>query len=434
MKQSNNKTIKQYYTLTLGCQMNKLDAEKMDALLQQMDFKPTSNEKEADLINVLSCSVRQSAIDRIHGRIKRWKQLKKEKPLITLLTGCVLPADREVLRKQFDILLNIQELHTLSKKLKEKIEDIEDIFPQSNYFKLPTKHQSPFQAYVAIMEGCNKFCTYCAVPYTRGREISRPASQIIKEVEELVKKGYKEVTLLGQNVNSYQNSDEDGIKNFADLLKRIAEIKGDFWIRFLSPHPLYFSDKLIEVIAKEDKICKHLHLPVQSGSNAVLKRMLRKYTREEYLDLVKKIKKKIPQAAITTDIIVGFCGETDEDFEQTLDLYKEVEFDAAYTAQYSPRPGTQAAKRFKDDVLKMEKKRREKILNDLIGKIALKKNQQLVGKKVPALMEEQKKDFLMGKTDSYKTIKIKGNSKELIGQFVAPTVTKALAWGLEGKL
>ncbi|PIY95558.1 MAG: tRNA (N6-isopentenyl adenosine(37)-C2)-methylthiotransferase MiaB [Candidatus Kerfeldbacteria bacterium CG_4_10_14_0_8_um_filter_42_10] len=434
MKQFNNKAIKQYYTLTLGCQMNKLDAEKIDALLQKMNFKLTSNEREADLIIVLACSVRQSAIDRIHGRIKRWKQLKKEKPLITLLTGCVLPADRKGLGKQFDILLDMQELRTLPEKLRQKMKDIEDIFLESDYFKLPTKHESAFQAFVPISNGCNKFCTYCAVPYTRGREISRPASQIIQEVEELIKNGYKEITLLGQTVNSYKNPEKEGVKNFADLLKRLAEIKGDFWLRFLSSHPLDFSDKLIAVIAQEKKICPHLHLPVQSGSNAVLKRMLRKYTREEYLKLIKKIKQRIPGVAITTDIIVGFCGETEADFGKTLDLYRQAEFDLAYLAQYSVRAGTQAAKRFKDDLPKAEKRRREKILNDLVAKIALKKNEALVGKKVSVLIEANKKSFLLGKTDSSKAIRLNGGSKALVGEFVYPTVTKALAWGLEGAL
>lgn len=414
--------------------MNKLDAEKMDALLQQMDFMPTSSEKEADLICVLACSVRQSAIDRIHGRIKRWDQLKKQKPLITLLTGCVLPSDRKKLGKQFDILLDMQKLRILPEKLKQKIKDIENIFPESNYFELPTKHQSSFQAYIAIMEGCNKFCTYCAVPYTRGREISRPASQIIKEVEKLIKKGYKEITLLGQTVNSYKNPEKDEIVTFADLVKRLTKIKGDFWIRFISPHPLDFSDELIDLIAKESKICKHLHLPVQAGSNAMLKRMLRKYTREEYLDLVERIKAKIPEAAITTDIIVGFCGETEADFKQSLDLYQQVEFDMAYLAQYSVRIGTQAAKRFKDDVPKQEKKKREKILNDLVTKIALKKNKALVRKNVPVLVENIQKGVLIGKTDTYKNIHVIGGSKELIGKFINPKVTKALAWGLEGKL
>lgn len=425
---------KRYYTLTLGCQMNKLDAEKVDALLQQMNFKPVQNEKEADLINVLACSVRQSAIDRIHGRIKRWNQIKNKKPLITLLTGCVLPADRAKIGKQFDILLDMQELHTLPERLKQEMTEIEDIFPESDYFKLPAQHKSPFQAYVAISNGCNKFCTYCAVPYTRGREVSRPASQILKEVNSLIEDGYKEITLLGQTVNSFKNPEKNGIKTFADLLKAIASIKGDFWIRFFSPYPRDFSDELIDTIAKKSKICNHLHLPVQAGSNAVLKKMLRKYTQEEYLDLTKKIKTKIPQAAITTDIIVGFCGETEKDFEHTLNLYHQVEFDLAYTAQYSVRPGTQAARRFKDDVLKTDKKRRERVLNGLVEKIALKNNKKLVGKKSSVLVERREKKVLIGRTDTYKTIHIKNGSKDLIGQFVYPKVTKALPWGLEGTL
>ncbi|MBU2235708.1 tRNA (N6-isopentenyl adenosine(37)-C2)-methylthiotransferase MiaB [Patescibacteria group bacterium] len=423
-----------YYTLALGCQMNKLDAEKLDALLQEMGFEPTHKENEADLINVFACSVRQSAINRIDGRLKKWNKIRKQRPLTTVLTGCVLPKDKKELGKQFDILLDAHQMHTLPKLLKKRIQDIEDIFPESDYFKLPTKHKSPFQAFVTIQEGCNKFCRYCAVPYTRGREISRPASQIVEEVKDLVKKGYKEITLLGQTVNSYQNPEKGNIKTFTDLIKTLAKIEGNFWIRFISPYPTDFSDELIHVIATEKKICPHLHIPVQAGSDDMLKKMLRKYTREEYLDLIRKIRKQLPNVSITTDIIVGFCDETEENFKDTLDLYEKVKFDMAYTAQYSKRPGTQATKLFKDNIPQSEKKRREVKLNDLVNKYSLVNNRKMLNKTVTVLVENTKKESLFGKTDTNKQILVKGGSKDLVGSFVSVKVTKALPWSLEGTL
>lgn len=423
-----------YYTLALGCQMNKLDAEKMDALLQQMGFKSTHKESEADLINVFACSVRQSAINRIDGRLKNWNNIRKQRPLTTLLTGCVLPRDKKELGKKFDILLDTHQLHTLPHLLKKRVQDIEDIFPESDYFKLPTKHKSSFQAFVTIQEGCDKFCRYCAVPYTRGREISRPADQIIQEVEDLASKGYKEITLLGQTVNSYNNPEKGNLKTFADLVKAIAQIEGDFWIRFISPYPTDFSNELTEVLATEKKICPHLHMPVQAGSNSMLKKMLRKYTREEYLDLIKRIRRKLPDAAITTDIIVGFCDETEDNFKDTLDLYKKVKFDMAYTAQYSKRPGTQATKLFEDNVPQKEKKKRELELNEVVKKYALANNKKLIENTVPVLAESIKKELLFGKTDTNKPILIKGGSKDLVGQFIDVKVTKALPWSLEGTL
>ncbi|MFA6391186.1 MAG: tRNA (N6-isopentenyl adenosine(37)-C2)-methylthiotransferase MiaB [Patescibacteria group bacterium] len=423
-----------YYNHILGCQMNKLDAEKMDALLEQMGFTPTDNESEADLINVLACSVRQSAINRIDGKLKTWNKLRKEKPLTTLLTGCVLPKDKKGLGKQFDILLDMSQMHTLPQVLKKRMQDIEDINPASDYFKLPTKHKSHFQAFVTIQNGCNKFCRYCAVPYTRGREVSRPASQIITEVRDLVNSGYKEVTLLGQTVNSYINPEKGTVKSFADLLTELGQIKGDFWIRFISPYPTDFSDELIDVIARDKKICPHMHIPVQAGSNNMLKKMLRKYTREEYLDLIKRIRTKMPDVAITTDIIVGFCDETEENFQDTLDLYEKVKFDMAYLAQYSKRPGTQATKLFKDNIPQNVKKRREVKLNEYVKKYALLNNQKLLNKTVMVLPENIRKGLLFGKTDTNKPIQIKNGTKDLIGKFTEVKVTKVNPWSLEGSL
>ncbi|MFA6271700.1 MAG: tRNA (N6-isopentenyl adenosine(37)-C2)-methylthiotransferase MiaB [Patescibacteria group bacterium] len=423
-----------YYNHILGCQMNKLDAEKMDALLEQMGFTETKKESEADLINVLACSVRQSAINRIDGKLKTWNKLRKDKPLTTLLTGCVLLKDKKGIGKQFDILLDMSQMHTLPQVLKKRMQDIEDIFPDSDYFKLPTKHKSPFQAFVTIQNGCNKFCRYCAVPYTRGREISRSSDQIISEVRDLVNKGYKEITLLGQTVNSYINPEKGTVKSFADLLKAIGKIKGDFWIRFISPYPTDFSDELIDVIASDKKICPHMHIPVQAGSNDMLKKMLRKYTREEYLALIEKIRAKMPDIAITTDIIVGFCDETEENFQDTLDLYEKVKFDMAYLAQYSKRPGTQATKLFKDNIPQRVKKQREVALNEVVKKYALLNNEKLLDKTVTVLPESIRKGMLYGKTDTNKSIQIKNGTKDQIGKFIQVKVTKVNPWSLEGTL
>jgi len=414
--------------------MNKLDAEKMDALLEQMGFTETKKESEADLINVLACSVRQSAINRIDGKLKTWNKLRKDKPLTTLLTGCVLLKDKKGIGKQFDILLDMSQMHTLPQVLKKRMQDIEDIFPDSDYFKLPTKHKSPFQAFVTIQNGCNKFCRYCAVPYTRGREISRSSDQIISEVRDLVNKGYKEITLLGQTVNSYINPEKGTVKSFADLLKAIGKIKGDFWIRFISPYPTDFSDELIDVIASDKKICPHMHIPVQAGSNDMLKKMLRKYTREEYLALIEKIRAKMPDIAITTDIIVGFCDETEENFQDTLDLYEKVKFDMAYLAQYSKRPGTQATKLFKDNIPQRVKKQREVALNEVVKKYALLNNEKLLDKTVTVLPESIRKGMLYGKTDTNKSIQIKNGTKDQIGKFIQVKVTKVNPWSLEGTL
>jgi len=335
--------------------MNKSDSERISTILENKGYQSASKENEADLILVNMCSVRQSAVDRVFGFGQKLKKLKALNPkLKTILTGCILKQDKRKFRKKFD-----------------------EIWEMKNYFEIAPKCQNRFQTLIPISNGCNNFCSYCVVPYTRGPLICHTHKEILKEVKEVVKKGLnpirnaisngaREIWLLGQNVNDYNSPTEQKI-NFAKLLEMVNDIPGDFKIRFMSPHPADFTDELIDVMAKSKKIAKYLNLPVQSGDNEILKKMNRPYTIEQYKNLVKKIRKKIPDINLTTDVIVGFPGETQSQFKNTVKLFKEIKFNLAYIAKYSPRPGT-AAFRMKDNVPLKEKKRREKILRELIKK------------------------------------------------------------------
>lgn len=312
--------------------MNKSDSERIAAQLEKKGYQPAKEISQADLVVINVCSIRQSAVDRVYSKVK---QLKNPK---IILTGCILEEDKKQLASQVDEIWPIIDLETSPKR------------------------QSSEQVFVPIMTGCNNFCTYCVVPYTRGPEYSRPASEIIKEVKDLIKKDYRTITLLGQNVNSYKSEKT----NFPELLKMISQIPGNFQIKFLTSHPKDMSDKLIEAIAQGEKISKEIHLPVQSGDNQILEKMNRGYTIGHYKKLIKKINQKINQAQISTDIIVGFPGETKKQFQNTVNLVKEIGFQKAYVAAYSPRPGTAAAK-LKDDVPADEKKRRKRVLLNILN-------------------------------------------------------------------
>jgi tRNA-2-methylthio-N6-dimethylallyladenosine synthase len=448
-----------YHITTFGCQTNKSDSERMAAILNKIGFKPALSQNDANFIIANACSVRQSAIDRIHGIAHKIQKKKKrgEKTPITVLTGCVLEQDRKKLAGKFDIVLDIRDIKNLPYILKticrtsdvlHKIQGragMDDIYrwktikKSAEYFKITPSYESSFSAFVPIMTGCNNFCTYCAVPYTRGKEVSRPIKDIIKETKNLVKKDYKEITLLGQNVDSYK--DKDGKNDFADLLKKINKISGDFWIRFHSSHPKDFTDKLINTIAECEKVTEYISLPVQAGNDEVLKRMNRPYTIALYKKLVEKIRKKIPGVAISTDFIVGFPGETKKQFNDSKKLFREIKFDMAYIAQYSPRSGTVAAKIFKDNVPVKEKERRDRELTKALKKISHDINKKLIGAKEKVLIEKeinrQNGHWLAGKTRGFRTVKIPINSetqKKLIGKFVNVKITKALDLGLIGKI
>ncbi len=338
--------MKKYFIKTFGCQQNESDSERIEAALEKQAYKKTDKLAKADLIVVNACSVRQSAIDRIFGLKQKFKKLKTTNcKLRTILTGCILESDKKKFEEYFDEVLSIKEF--LGKNY------LSGLKPKCKFIK---------SAFVPIMTGCDNFCTYCVVPHTRGREVSRPIQEIIKEVKRLIEKGYKEIILLGQNVNSYQYG-------FAELLKQINSLSGDFVIKFLTNHPKDMSDKLIDMIAKCNKVAKEIHLPVQSGDDTILKKMNRGYTIKQYKNLVEKIRKKIPNVKLSTDVIVGFPGETKKQFQNTVKLFKEINYDLAYVNKYSPRAAT-AAYKLEDNVPLNEKKKRWNILNEIANKKA----------------------------------------------------------------
>ena len=332
-----------YFIITFGCQMNKSDSERIATILENQGYQPASKENEADLIVVNMCSVRQSAVDRVYGLIPKFKKLREKKPkLKTVLTGCILKEDKPKFAKGFDQILKFKDL--------------------LNY---QPKYQQKFIAFIPISNGCNFNCAYCVIPSTRGRLVCRDHDEILKEAKEVIKKGFREIWFLGQNVNDYTSPIDSAI-NFSKLLKMVNDIPGNFQIRFTSPNPKNFSDELIETLAQCKKFGKYLNLPIQSGDNKVLKRMGRNYTIGEYKALIKKIREKIPKIKLSTDVIVGFPGETEKQFENTVKLFKEIKFNYAYIAKYSPRPGT-AAFKLEDNVPLIEKKRREKCLRNLLS-------------------------------------------------------------------
>ncbi|MDZ7798527.1 MAG: tRNA (N6-isopentenyl adenosine(37)-C2)-methylthiotransferase MiaB [Patescibacteria group bacterium] len=425
-----------YYFFILGCQMNTADAERIAALLDSFGFDQTKKEKEADIIITLACSVRQKPIDRIYGKINKWNKEKKKRKILTILTGCLLTQDKKKLKNKFDIIFHIENLSKLPHLIKPFLLSRFNIpAPKIDYLDFPIKPISKATAYIPIMTGCNNHCTYCVVPFTRGPERSRKKENIIKEIKYRLKKGAKDIVLVGQNVNSFNHKKGKVYtdnKPFINLLKEVNKIKGDFWLHFISNHPKDMTPDLIRAITKIKKIPPYLHLPFQSGDNQILKKMNRHYTKEEYLKLVDFIKKTIPQVAITTDIIVGFPGETKQAFQNTVKVVKKSQFDMAYISQYSERSGTAAAK-LKDNISKKEKKKREQRLTKLIEKSSLKNNKKLSGQKLKVLVSGQKGDYTFGRTNTWKVVKFKGK-KNLIGKFVYVKITQAKPWKLEGKI
>jgi tRNA-2-methylthio-N6-dimethylallyladenosine synthase len=427
-----------YFIVTFGCQMNESDSERIASALNKAKYKPASRINEADLIVVNMCSVRQAAVDRIFGKISDLNKIKysnRRKKIKTLLTGCISKKDEKKFEKYFDYILSIKTLNHWKNFLKEtkcfyypsprdssffkKFDD--------QYLKFEPVYSGKFSALIPISVGCNNFCSFCVVPFARGPEINRSHEGVIKEAKMAIKKGVKEIWLLGQNVNSYRS----GTINFAKLLKSINSIPGKFWIRFTSPHPKDFSYELIETMKSCEKVTNYLNLPVQAGDNEILKKMNRPYTIEQYKNLVKKIKNKIPDICLSTDVIIGFPGETKKQFENTCKLFKEIKFDMAYIARYSPRPHTQAAK-MKDNVTNEEKEKRKKIINEILKKTALENNKKYIGRTVEVLIEKTEKGFLIGKTESYKTVKFKGN-KNSVGKFLKVKIINVSPWGLTGK-
>ena len=448
----NNQKLK-YTILTMGCQLNENDSEKLCGMLEEMEYEKTENGQEADIALFNTCCVRENAEDKLFGKLGELKRLKEEKGIIIAIGGCMMQEKHitDKIKQSYPFVDIIFGTHTLQrfpedlyKVLTEKIklEDILDIDGKV-YEGLPIKRDSNIKASVTIMNGCNNFCSYCIVPYVRGRERSREPRAIIEEVKDLAKQGYKEITLLGQNVNSYLRVEREkqipfeeyeGVHSFATLLEAINKIDGIERIRFVSPHPKDFTDDVIDAISKCDKVCKLVHLPLQSGNTKVLKEMNRKYTKEQYLNLVDKMKEKIPNLTLSTDIIVGFPGETDEEFEDTLDVVRKVKFEQVYMFIYSRRVGT-PGDRMENQIPEEIKHKRFDKLKELVESQIEENNQKYVGTIQKVLVEGKSKnnqELLTGRTDSNKVVIFEGD-KSLIGQMINLKIVSEHMWYLKGE-
>ena len=429
---------------TFGCQMNARDSEKLLGILKDIGYEESDNEENADFVIYNTCTVRENANLRVYGRLGQLKKAKRNNhEMIIAMCGCMMqePEVVEKIKTSYrfvDVVFGTFNIFKLAELLYNRFtseEQIIDIWDSTKEVveELPTSRKYPFKSGVNIMFGCNNFCTYCIVPYVRGREKSREPKEIIREIERLVADGVKEVMLLGQNVNSYGKTLDDNV-TFAELLGEIAKIDGLERIRFMTPHPKDLSDELIEVIRDNPKVCNHIHLPLQSGSSRLLKIMNRHYDKEQYLSLVDKLRAAIPDIGISTDIIVGFPNETEEQFQDTLSLYEECEYDLAYTFIYSPREGTPAAK-MQDNVPFEQKQDRLERLNEVVKEKALKQNQRFLNQVVDVLVDgPSKRDETMmtGYTAHQKLINFKGR-KEDIGKIVPVKVTEVKTWALKGE-
>ena len=435
---------KKYFLKTYGCQMNEHDSENISAMIESMGFVKVDNYEEADMVLLNTCSIRENAHNKAFGMLGRLKHIKEttNKDLIIGLCGCMAQEAGvvdQILKdyKFVNFVFGTHNLYQLPEILTEAIETnkqtIEVFSKEGDLIEdMPVKRDKNYKAYVNIIYGCDKFCTYCIVPYTRGSQRSRKKEDILKEIEELVKDGYKEVTLLGQNVNAYGKDlyDDYGL---GELLEDVSKTNIPR-IRFMTSHPWDFTDSMIEKISKHSNIMPSVHLPVQSGSSRILKLMGRRYTKESYLELFDKIKNTIPNVSISTDIIVGFPGETEEDFKETLDIAEHCKFDNAFTFIYSPRENTPAAK-LKDETSLKEKEERLYRLNEVVNKYFLENNKRLVGTTVKVLLEgiSEKKDMYYGYTDTNKLVNFTGSDKE-IGEIVDVEIVDAKTWSLDGKI
>lgn len=466
-----------YHLVVLGCQMNLSDAERVKAVIEQMGFTYTDNENDAQLLGIIACSVRQKPIDKVYSRIYKWNKQKDTNNVITFLSGCVLPDDRVKFLKLFDFVFEMSELNdlpnmlktygivtphsvnsnididnnivlsnTIKKTYKPNIQLLKvnnkNIFPQnthiSDLWNVKPSYTSNFEAYVPIQNGCNKFCSYCAVPYTRGREVSRPSAKIIDEVVKLMQNGYKSITLLGQNVNSYGLDNTNEI-NFAQLLDKIGqkanELGNPAWVYFTSPHPHDMTRDVIESIATHKVLAKQIHLPIQSGDNDVLQRMNRKYDVDKYRQSISYIKELIPQATIFTDIIVGFTGETEDQFLNTVKIFDEFKYNMAYIAMYSPRPGAKSYE-WPDDIAKDIKKERLQRLSDKLESVSLVYNNSLIGKQMTVLVRgiERKTGFLTGHNEGKIVTRILSYDSSLIGKFINVKITEVASLSITGEI
>lgn len=432
---------KKYFLRTYGCQMNVHDSEQIRYYLEALGYTPVDTLEDADIVVLNTCAIRENAKDKVFGYLGRCKHLKStNKDLIIVLTGCLmqLPSEVEEIErnhKYVDIVIGTHNLNELPDLIMNKAGQNIEVY--SNSDEVPENvgysRDSKISAWINIQYGCDKFCTYCIVPFTRGRERSRKMESILGEVKDLKKKGYLEITLLGQNVNAYGKDLNLGY-DFADLLENVAKI-GIPRVRFVTSHPWNFTDRMIEIIAKYENIMPYIHLPIQSGSDNILKKMNRRYTIDEYKKLFDTIKARVPNVSITTDIIVGFPNETEEDFQATLDIVDYCKYDSAYTFIFSPREGTYAAT-LEDHVSMDEKNRRLQTLNKKVNAYAMEANKKLVGKVVDVLIigkSEKGEDKVCGYTDTMKLVNVIG-SDDLIGKIVPVKILDAKSFSLDGEV
>ena len=442
VKKINENKNKMYYILTMGCQLNENDSEKLIGIMEEMGYTKSDDIKNADLYVINTCCVRENAEEKLFGKLGELKKIKENKNIVIAIGGCMMQEEHitEKIKKSYpfvDVVFGTHTLHKFPEDLytaitkNKKVKDVIDIDGEI-YEGLPVKRSSNRQASVIIMYGCNNFCSYCIVPYVRGRERSRKPEDILNEIKELAKEGYREITLLGQNVNSYKGG---GNYNFANLLEDVDKIEGIEVIRFVSPHPKDFTDDVIDVISKSKKISRLIHVPLQSGSTNVLKEMNRKYTKEQYLDLIKRIRNKIPDVVFSTDIIVGFPGETEEDFEDTIDVVKQVNFEQIFMFIYSRRVGTRADK-MENQIPEEIKHKRFDRLKQVFEESVEENNKKYVGTTQKILVEGYSKnnqDMLTGRTDTNKVVIFEGPEK-LIGKIINIKIISEHKWYLKGEV
>jgi tRNA-2-methylthio-N6-dimethylallyladenosine synthase len=474
-----------YFLVSLGCQMNKSDTERITTVLESLGYSPASKEEEAQILGVVACSVRQKAIDKAFSKIAKWNKRKNREHLITFISGCVLPNDRTKFLKKFDLVFSMAELPNLGQMLStygvvsplasrpelveeakrtalESIEQarlamvrdeparpkaisassrasIDNREKLSSFWHIKPSYSSSFEAYVPIQNGCDKFCTFCAVPYTRGREVSRPSAEVLQEVRDLVDRGYKSITLLGQNVNSYGLDTKGADLSFPQLMEEIGKMGDesgkDFWVYFTSPHPRDMTSDLLEVMSRYQVLANWLHLPLQSGDDKILVKMNRNHTLARYREVVSNIREILPEATLFTDIIVGFTTETETAFEETLKAMKEFKYNMAYIAMYSPRPGA-ASSRWEDDVPLEEKKRRLHVLTEELQRYNSEYNASLIGTRHRVLVDgtDRKDGYLSAKTEGKLILRFPSSDKTLIGTFQDIIIESASPLSLEGSL
>ena len=469
-----------YHIVQLGCQMNISDGERVQKVLEDMGYLHTDNPESANLIGVIACSVRQQGIDKVYNMVNIWNKWKNKRNLITFVSGCVLPSDKEKFLKLFDMVFTMSQLPELPEMInhygivtpaglmgnenmqieqeftdnpmqlggfrlnetqissslplaEKKPEDIKE------FWNIEPKYGSNIEAYIPIQNGCDKFCTFCAVPYTRGREVSRPSEEIMNEVRTLVEKGTKSITILGQNVNSYGYDKKGSEITFTQLLEKIGEYGNqsnkEFWVYFTSPHPRDMSDDVIETVAKYKCLAKQIHLPVQSGDDKLLIKMNRNHSMLKYREIVSTIRRLIPEATLFTDIIVGFTGETEKEFENTMKIMEEFKYNMAYIAQYSPRPGATSS-RWDDDVPKDIKKERFHRLTKELTKYSQMHNNDVIGKTLRVLVrgKDRKEGYLSALTEGRIVTRFASKDITLIGDFVDIKITSAASLSVEGVL